>query len=80
MQIIGDQNEVRTGNSDFFAEVISGENDKELKIKLLFTTEEAKAKYKAGSQIKVPVYMRVYNQASDTYSTTKVDIAATIRN
>lgn len=79
MQILADE-ETLMGNKDFRAVVLSGENDRDLRVKIVFATESAKAKYKAGSKITLPVYVKVHNQAYDTYSTTKVSIQAVIKN
>lgn len=80
LEILSGENDITTGNTDFKAVVVSGSRKEGCKIKLVFASETAKSKYKAGSKVTVPVYVQVYNQAIDTYSTTKVNITATIKN
>lgn len=67
-------------------EVIEGEEKVEVeapksaKVKIQFASEQAKGKYKAGSKVTLPIYVNVYNQATDTYNTVKVNMTVNIKN
>lgn len=69
-----------TGNKDFKAYEISNSPEEGCGIRLDFASDTARAKYKAGSKVKVPVYVQVYNQAVNTYTTSKIEITVTIKN
>lgn len=69
-----------TGNKDFKAYEISNSPGEGCGIRLDFASDTARAKYKAGSKVKVPVYVQVYNQAVNTYTTSKIEITVTIKN
>lgn len=66
--------DVSVGNEDFRA--ILSEDGTTIKFK--FTDDTAKAKYKANTTVKLPVYIQVDDQASDVI--VKADITVTIKN
>lgn len=79
LEILCDEDKITTGNKDFRAYAVNSPEEG-CRIRLVFASETARAKYKAGSKVKVPVYVQVYNQAVNTYTTSKIEITVTIKN
>lgn len=79
LEILCDEDKITTGNKDFRAYAVNSPEEG-CRIRLVFASDTARAKYKAGIKVKVPVYVQVYNQAVNTYTTSKIEITVTIKN
>ncbi len=76
-----EEGELVTSNTDFRVYMLERDEDsKSAKVKIQFASEQAKSKYKAGSKVTLPIYVNVFNQATDTYNTVKVNMTVNIKN